>query len=328
MARYDDPEYIKSYEACIEKLSKGKPSKTEVVFAATGWLQLLEDSGGVTPEEAVSRRTVWSFSNGYQLVVPHINAPVLVDIKKEYKYGHKPLPEEDMVDWTGAPSANGFRFTREDGHQFMDPGSLVSLIEKLTGQWGEPKLLIPWKKTWIDQWVADYDEESFEHVPNYLAIYRFAVAVSEGKLKKASPWALKVIEADEYMPKWCHYKQFRQLLEEVKKRRIANVQFDVWEDEISEDAIQEIRAGKDKYSQLPVIWIPKWTADHYLGDGCISTEIRVDDPEVEKKIIQLANELKLDLTYQDPAWSLEDTIEDDSWEPTGIMTAESEPWGE
>jgi len=325
MARYDDPEYIKSYEACVEKLSKGTPTKTDIVFATTGWLQLLEDSGGVTPEEAVSRRTVWSFSNGYQLVVPHINAPVLVDTKKEFSMDRPiPLAEEEMESWKPSPSVNGYRYEAGGLDQFPDSYSLLEIIKKLTAQWGEPKLLIPWKKTWVDDWVSDYDEESFEHSPHYLAIFRFAVAVSEGKLKKASPWDLKIIEADECMPKWCHYKQFRQLLEEVKKRKIANVQFDVWADEISEEAIEEIRAGKDKYSKLPIIWIPKWTANHYLGDGCIYTEIEVDDPEVEKNIIQLANELKLDLTYQDPNWSLEDTIENESWEPTGIIEAASE----
>lgn len=186
---------------------------------------------------------------------------------------------------------------------------------------------MPWTKTWVDQWVADYDEESFKHQPHNLAIYRFAVAVSEGRLENASPWALKAIEADDYMPQWCHYKQFRQLLAEVEKRKIANVQFDVWEDEISDGVVEESGVGKGAISKLPVIWIPKWTADHYLGDGCVSTEIKVDDPEIEKKIIQLANELELDFTYQDPNWSLE-CIEDESWQPSGVITAHSEPWGE
>ena len=35
MARYDDPEYIKSYEACVEKLIKGTPTKTDIPFATT-----------------------------------------------------------------------------------------------------------------------------------------------------------------------------------------------------------------------------------------------------------------------------------------------------
>jgi hypothetical protein len=323
-----DLEYIRSYEASVDNLAKGSFSKRDVVFALTGWLQLIEDFGGVTPEEAVSRRTVWSFSNGYLLVVPHLNAPVLQHLKKPLRLDEPaPLPEDHMVNWDGAPSVDGYRYTGGGGHQFMDPDSLSDLIERLTVEWGEPKVLIPWKKTWMDEISSDGPEESFKSFPNYLAIYRFAVMFSSGKFKKVSPWSLVFIEPDEYMPKRCHYKEFRHLLEEVKKRRIANVQFDVWNDEISDEAIELIRAGKDKYSKLPIIWIPKWTADHYIGDGCIYTQIEVDDPEVEKKIIQLANELELDLTYQASNWSLEDTLEDESWEPTGIIEAESEIWG-
>jgi hypothetical protein len=319
-----DHKYVKAYEASVQNLAKGTSSTRDFVFASTGWLQLLEDAGGVTPEEAVSRRTVWSFPKGHLLVVSHINAPVLVNIKKEFSMdAPTPLSEVEMESWEPSPSVNGYRYAAEGPDQFPDSDTLLAIIEKLTAELGEPKLLIPWKKTWIDEFASDYDEESFENQPGYLAIYRFAVMFSSGKFKKASPWVLEFIEPDDYMPKWCHYKQFRQLLEEVKKRKIANVQFDVWSDEISEEAIEEIRAGKDKYSKLPIIWIPKWTADHYIGDGCIYTEIEVEDPVVEKKILELANELKLDLTYQDGNWALE-TIEDESWEPTGIIEAQSE----
>jgi hypothetical protein len=273
---------------------------------------------------AVSRRTAWLFPNGYLLVIVHSFGPHITYLHEMISWDSlPPVPEGLQNEWKVENYANGWR-PSSDPHEFPPTDSILEILEVMTEVNGEPKLIVPWRETWAQGIAAEGDDyftgNSFQDRdvdPERQSVQDMFKCVLDGGLERQSPWKVEFTNSEEYMPKFCSYMELIKFLDELERQKLAIVVRNVFSDYTKEEHAEEIRAENSDRGQLPIVWVPSdYASNTYFGNGWVNElVIYVDNPELEKNMYILADEMDLSLF---PKWTAEE-VEREDWEAGGIF---------
>ena len=313
----------------VKNLESQTASKKDLIEALTQWQPLVAgeyESGDMS--FAVSRRTSWLFPNGYVLVISHSFGPHIAHLDEMISWDSMPpVPEVSKKNWKVENYANGWRPNNEP-HEFPNTDVIINLLEALTEINGNPKLIIPWRDTWAQDIVDEGDEYlDFPFEDSEIDSVRQAVQdmfkiVLAGKIDSQSPWEVEYTDGEAFLPRFCGYMELVKFLDEIEKQELAIVARNVSVDYTKEKDAREIRAVNPQRAHLPIIWVPNdWAILTYFGNGWVNKlVIFVDDPELEKRMYILAEEMELSLY---PRWAA-DEVAADGWKAEGSFQVGSD----
>lgn len=303
----------------LDKTLAGEPSPAEFIGAVSGWLHTDIPEYTEGSYEAVSRRIVWEFPDGYAYVVGWGFPPTIYHMSelltKESKF---PLPQSMSQGWEFRVHANGWVNTDEEN--IWTPASVLSWVEKLASAHGQPKIIFPWGYAWNENVVDqaedyyEYDEEKYEDTPELnprKLMFRMVTAIGEGKIAAASPWETHFGEEDEGMSYYSDWSRFYRVVRAIEDQKLMIVNLDehcaacnsgTYEWAVKDDPEME---GENIF----LTWGQN-SQGSWLGNGFISTEVYFSDEDDERAVIKLAI-----------AEGLEE--EDEDWEPVGEWWLES-----
>ena len=310
----------------VERMGSQTAGKLDIVSALTQFQpHMIGDFLDADVKWPISLRTAWVFPNGYVLVVTPNFGPTISRLSDEIVSWDDPapVPHNLQSDWKVESFANGWRLW--DGvRDFPSAEKVLSLIEVMTEVNGEPSIVIPWRETWAsdalnegqDFFLNDYaDPNSVD--PLRKAIHSMFYSVVEGDLERQSPWRVEFVGAEDFLPSLCGYSDLKKFLAEVESQELAIVVRDVSISETTDSHAEQVKARNPESSHLPVIWILKDDAMlTYSGNGWVNDlDIKVTDPQLEKSLYLLADEMSLSLYTK---WEPEE-VEDEEWEASGFF---------
>lgn len=311
-----------TWDENLDKVKNGTATKVEFIDAITHWLgtEIAESTEGMY--EAVSRRVVWVFPDGYALAVGTNFNPVFYHLSEELsRQSQLPLPQSLQEGWNYYPQTNGWGYDK-CARVFPSAEEILRLVELFAKTHGEPKVILPWGYSWtesiVDQqedyyeWYADDSEEGEVNIRE--TMLHLATAITDGTLSKASPW--EFIATDDEEDGLSHYSdfaKFQRFIARISNEKLAILDLDqhcagcssgTYEYAVKDDPELE---GKEIFRT----WGQN-SENMWLGDGSIYVDAYMDNGEVEKQLKVIAEEEGLNMD-----------LEDEEWEPSGSFYYES-----
>jgi hypothetical protein len=308
-----------SWAKNLKKVKTGKATKVEFVDAITHWMGTEVAASTEGMGEAVSRRAVWLFPDGYALAVGANFDPVFYHLSKELPVGSMiPLPQSRKKNWLFASRINGWTYSGVGG-RFPKAAETLALVDLFSANHGEPKLLLPWAFHWVESITEQgedyYDwDESEDGVNKRKIMSSLATAIEDGSVAEACPWEFLLGSEEDGISHHSDFSKFQRFIEKVEEAKIAILDLDqhcaacsngTYEDAVASDP--EL-AGKEVFLTWGQNSEGKW-----LGDGSVYMESGyIDNPEFERQLKQLAQDEGLDMG-----------LDDKNWEPSGSFAFES-----
>ena len=322
---------IYNYISSVSALENGVATRRELVEAITQWqMAVNSDYEGHEMSFPMAQRTVWLFPNNFTFIISSSSAPNISILNEMISWDSAaPVPEAQQDDWHPESFVNGWRLKNEP-FEFRDTDFILETLDALIEVNGTPKLIIPWRDSWGESAIGEEEEYYTDWQPprdiNPLrkAIQDMFKAVANGLLEKQSPWEVEFTHEEAYLSDECSYIHFKRFLDEIENRKMAIVVRNVWTDFMrNEDDFARVRKEHpNSPADMPIVWVPKnWAINTYRPNGWVyGAVIYVDQPELEKQMYILADEMELSLY---PRWAPEE-VEDEEWEAEGIFKIQSD----
>jgi hypothetical protein len=305
----------------LEKVKLGTANKAESIHAVTQWLYTDVASSTEGMYEAVSRRVVWLYPDGYALAVGTSIKPVFYNTLEKIEPGTTiPLPQSLQSQWGWHNPSNGWKYLPNSSED-ISPSDLETLVETFSKTHGTPDLVLPWGYIWtesvIDQgedyydWYADDLEEGEENA--HEVMFHLATALMDGTLAANSPWKIVPLDEDAALPYYSDFSKFQRFINRVGEEKLAILDLDqhcagcssgTYEYAVKADPELE---GKEIFRTWGQNSEYAW-----LGDGSIYVEAWINDEATERALKQIATEEGLDMD-----------LDDEEWAPTGSFEYES-----
>jgi hypothetical protein len=291
-----------SWPSDVEKVKEGKASNIEYINAITYWLSTDIPQSTEGMYEAISRRVVWVFPNGYAFAVGTNFNPVFYHLSKKVQQSDL-LPFDDFnSDWRYAPQANGWQYNG-NGNNFLPADKIANFVEIFTTKYGVPQLTLPWDSSWVEQIVdqgEDYyyewdDDDAEESINLRLTMYQLAELANNGVLVNHSPWKTSIADEEAELSEHSDYMKFRKLVALIEEHKLAILDLDqhcsgcgggTYEYAVKYDPELEGKPIFRTWSQNS-----EWM---WRGDGSIYLEVYMPDENSEKEIKKLAVEIGFD----------------------------------
>lgn len=287
----------------LNKAKSGKANRVEFIDAISHWLgtAIAEDTEGMY--EAISRRVVWVFPDDYAFAVgTYFASPVFYHLSKEVKYGDIiPMSESLQKDWTYSSHSNGWarNVVRRDINYFPTAQEILDLLELLSEEHGEPNLVLPWGSSWTDSVHYSEGEDEIRET-----MFHLATAVLDGTLAKSSPWKLVTMHESDALSYYSDFSKFERFIEKVREQKLVILDLDqhcaacssgTYEGAVKADPELE---GKEVFTT----WGQN-SQGFWHGDGYICVDVDIENADVEKELTLLAEEVGLDMEFDDEEWS-------------------------
>ncbi len=281
------------------KARTGNANKVEFIDAISHWLgtAIADETEGMY--EAVSRRVVWVFPDDYAFAVGTFFNPVFYHLSTEIKFGDViPLSESLQKDWTYSSQANGWA-SKVIGREFPKAQEILNLVELLTEAHGEPNLVLPWGSSWTD---SVHYEEGDEEIRE--TMFHLATAVLDGTLEKSSPWKMVKMHESDALSYYSDFSKFERFLEKVRDQKLVILELDqhcaacssgTYDSAVKADPELE---GKEIFTT----WGQN-SQGFWHGDGYICFDVEIENADVEKELTLLAEEIGLDMEFDEEEWS-------------------------
>lgn len=275
-----------------QKAKLKEPTPQTFVTAFRGWLdtEVTEYTEGAY--EAVSRRIVWLYPDGYSLTVGSEETFVLSNIDKEMQPNFKnPIPKGyNTKDWTFSKHINGW-----SNHKNIDDKALTQFINDLSNLHGAPKMILPWE-SWIEQTTDDdeylsYWEDKDESLVIRKAFYDLMCMLNNDKLSNLSPWKVIICEGDAYFSEYSDYSRFVELTSALEETGEWMVVLDEHCAACMSGTRKWMVEENPKLATAPefVTWGQN-SQTAWLPDGTFYADVWIDDFESEKFVKNLANQ--------------------------------------
>jgi hypothetical protein len=292
---------MNSWAENLDKVKAGTATRVEFVDAITHWLgtQIAESTEGMY--EAVSRRVVWIFPDNYALAVGTNFNPVFYHLTEELtEISSSPLPQGLQKGWHFYSKSNGWGKI-DNGGVFPTAESILNLVELFTKTHGEPRVILPWGYIWTDSiveqsdeddWNTDEDQPEEEDIQE--TMFHLATATTDGSLIGTSPWELEVTDEVEGLSYYSDFSKFQRFIKKISESKLAILDLDqhcagctpgTYENAVKDDPELEGKAIFRTWGQN--------SENMWLGDGSICVEAWIDDAEIEKQLMRVAEEVGL-----------------------------------
>lgn len=284
---------------------KHKVDNSVIVEALIGWLntEITEYTEG--SYEAVARRAVWVFPNGYMLTVGTSINPTIAKIETPVSADDAvPFECMDESKWYYEKSVNGW--TRIEG---LEPKDLSEFISLLTEEVGKPYLGLPWRNT-VDniadgnyelEWFAEPEDEKYELYKSQIELLNI-FTVEDSSILKNIPWEVKLGYEDDFMSEYCDYYRFGRLASFLEETGEWIVILDEHCGACSSGTRKSIVESNPKLEGKPEFLTWGQNSQYmYLPNGQISVVVSLYEDSEEKYIKQKAHDFGLDVgAWEEP----------------------------
>lgn len=312
-----------SWIKSVDALAKGRVSQASrlrgfnAVSALTGWHESVVAEYTEGSGEAVARRTVWVFPNGFSLTLGTSIKPSIACLDAEiFEDAGSVLPFEcmDENNWLWNYGLNGWQRLND-----FSVAEAAEFIECLTAEAGVPFLGLPWQHV-LDmieddcyqlEDLAEPGSENFEVYRAYIELMNCFMRSRIEGTQKLIPWEIRLGYEDDFLSPYCDYVKFMQFASYLSDEAGWSV---ILDEHCAACASGTRKAfaennpdGMDKPEFLT------WGQNSqfmYLPDGNISVLVNLYDEDEERFIKQHASDFGFDLgEWEDPGFEAEGELQ-------------------